>query len=138
MLRRILAPVGLFAFLVAISFTSTTVQAGNPLQQKPGTASCQPFGYAQNSLFSNYYQAGACGGVPAKMYISPIPVPQLVGHTYITNEALMPHEQLYPHHRHYYRYTNEGRGLTRTSVHYYSPPFSHTFHYIGHGLRIAR
>jgi hypothetical protein len=138
MLRRVLSPLGLVAFLAAISISATAAHAGNHHQQKPGTASCQPFGYAQNSLFSNYYQTGACGGVPAKMYVAPIPVPQLVGNTYITNEALMPHELLYPHHRHYYRYTNEGRGMTRTSIHYYSPPFSHAAHYIGHGLRIAR
>lgn len=59
---------------------------------------------ARNGLFYNHYAAPACGGVPAKLYLSPRPAPELVGHTYITYEPLMPHEFLYHHHRTYYSY----------------------------------
>jgi hypothetical protein len=60
---------------------------------------------ARNDLFSNYYVGGSyCGDVPAQLYLSPRPTPPLVGHTYITYQPLMPHEFLYPHSRHYYRY----------------------------------
>ena len=49
------------------------------------------------------------------MYISPLPTPPLVGHTYITYQALYPHEMLYKHRRHYYRY-HPGSGYTKTKV----------------------
>ena len=99
---------------------------------------CKSAEYGQNGLFNNYYLPGVCGGVPAQMYVSPLPVPAHVGHTYITNEALMPHELLYPHHRSYYRYTNEGRGMTRTNVHWYSPPFKNASRTALNAIRIAR
>ena len=50
---------------------------------------------------------------------APHPIPANVGHTYITYQPLMPHEWLYPHHRRYHRYYDEGRGLNRTSVNWY-------------------
>jgi hypothetical protein len=49
------------------------------------------------------------------MYLSPRPVPPLVGHTYITYQPLMPHEFLYRHHRNYYTYHPYG-GHTHTRV----------------------
>jgi hypothetical protein len=73
-------------------------------------------------LFANYYVPGTCGGVPAEMYLAPHPVPPVVGYTYYTYQPMMPHELLYQHHRTYYRYYDNGRGLTRTSVHWYRPP----------------
>ena len=60
---------------------------------------------AQSDLFANYYVGPSVyGGVPAQMYVSPLPVPPHVGQTYITYQPLMPHEFLYRHHRTYYRY----------------------------------
>lgn len=68
------------------------------------------------NLFYNYYVApGACGGVGAQLYLSPLPTPPLVGHTYITYQPLMPHEFLYSHSRTYRRYHPQG-GWTRTVV----------------------
>jgi hypothetical protein len=67
-------------------------------------------------LFFNYYvPPHAYGGVGAQLYICPRPTPPLVGHTYITYQALMPHEFLYKHYRHYYRY-HPGSGYTKTRV----------------------
>jgi hypothetical protein len=67
-------------------------------------------------LFYNHYVApGACGGVGAQLYLSPLPTPPLVGHTYYTYQPLMPHEFLYHHHRKYYRQHPNG-GWTRTLV----------------------
>jgi hypothetical protein len=84
----------------------------------PGDASAQgvnpPLSHPE--LFYNYYvPANPAGGVGAQLYISPRPTPPLVGHTYITYQALMPHEFLYKHHRHYYRY-HPGSGYTKTRV----------------------
>ncbi len=64
----------------------------------------------QNDLFYNYYYpncpgaVAAGGGVPVQMYPCPLPVPQRVGHTYITYQPLLPHEFMYPHSRTYHRY----------------------------------
>jgi hypothetical protein len=79
---------------------------------------CQYRFYGQPDLFYNYYAWPSCSGVGAALYVSPLPVPPNVGHTYITYQPLMPHEFLYTHHRTYHRYYNGGQGLNRTSVHY--------------------
>ncbi len=84
---------------------------------------CNHRNYADQDLFYNYYVGNNCGGMGAQLYLSPRPVPQFVGNTYITYQPLMPHEFMYDHHRTYHRYTNGGLGLTRTSVHYYAPLF---------------
>ncbi len=85
---------------------------------------CRPRTYGQPDLFYNYYVPDTCGGVPAAMYLAPRPVPAWVGHTYYTYQPVLPHELLYPHHRTYFRYYDQGRGLTRTSVSWYRPPLS--------------
>jgi hypothetical protein len=100
----------------------------------PMIVNCRPQYYGQPELFYNYYMPGTCGGVPAAMYLAPQPVPPLVGHTYYTYQPFMPHELLYPHHRSYYRYYDNGRGLTRTHVSWYRPPLYSWTQY----LRIAR
>lgn len=69
---------------------------------------------AGGGLFANYY---AQPGVPASLYPAPRPTPPFVGHTYITYEALYPHEFLYRHHRVYETNHADG-GLTRTRVHW--------------------
>ena len=61
-------------------------------------------GPVRAGLFQNYYvNPSVNGGVGAKMYPSPRPVPAWVGGTYYTYEGLYPHEHMYPHMRHYYR-----------------------------------
>ncbi len=66
-------------------------------------------------LFYNYYAPVGPSGVPAQLYVSPRPTPPMVGHTYVTYEALAPHEFLYRHHRVYSRY-HPGGGATVTKV----------------------
>jgi hypothetical protein len=72
--------------------------------------------YGTPDLFRQYYVPNNCGGVAAGMYPAPIPVPPHVGHVYYTYEPFYPHEFMYPHHRTYYRYYDDGRGLTRAKV----------------------
>ncbi|MBN1912011.1 MAG: hypothetical protein JW818_19975 [Pirellulales bacterium] len=81
-------------------------------------------------LFYNYYvPPGPCGGVGAQLYVSPRPVPERVGHTWITYQPLMPHEFLYTHHRTYYRRHEDAR-CTKTHVkwsHALLPDFTPTY-----------
>ena len=83
---------------------------------------CRPPEYGNPDLFYNYYAGNNCGGVPASMYVAPYPVPATVGHSYYTYQPLMPHEFMYPHHRTYHRVYDNGRGIDRTSVMWYSNP----------------
>jgi hypothetical protein len=72
----------------------------------------------QKDLFYNYYaQPGPFYNTPGKMYVSPLPVPANVGHTYVSYQPFMPHEYTYKHNRSYYTY-NRGSGWTRTNVRY--------------------
>lgn len=72
----------------------------------------------QKDLFYNYYaQPGPFYNTPSQMYVSPLPVPSNVGHTYTTYQPFMPHEYTYNHRRSYYTY-NQGSGWTRTNVRY--------------------
>jgi hypothetical protein len=64
-------------------------------------------------LFYNYYTPPGYGGVAAQMYVSPLPVPPLAGHTYITYQPLMPHEFLYQHNRTYVHNHEGGQTVTR-------------------------
>lgn len=80
---------------------------------------CRDYQYGSPDLFYDYYVPPTCGGVGAHLYPAPLPVPPHVGHVFYTYQPLMPHEFLYRHHRSYHRYYNEGRGLTRTSVHWW-------------------
>jgi hypothetical protein len=70
---------------------------------------------SSGDLFYNYYVEPGYGGVGAQLYVSPLPTPPLVGHTYITYPPLLPHEFLYHHHRTYLRH-NPGAGWTKTKV----------------------
>jgi hypothetical protein len=82
------------------------------------TSDCQARGPEQHTapdLFYNYYVPGNGMGPGAAMYVSPLPTPPLVGHTYITYQPLMPHEYLYHHHRTYVTNHQDGTA-TRTHV----------------------
>lgn len=103
-----------------------------------GCPGCREYQYGQPDLFRNYYVPPNCGGVGASMYLSPVPVPAHVGHTYVTYQPFMPHEYLYAHHKTYHRSYDEGRGLTRTHVKYYSPPGKHAVSHLHQGLKLAR
>lgn len=89
---------------------------------------CEYRFYGQPDLFYNYYAWPSCTGLGAELYVSPRPVPQHVGHTYITYQPLYPHEFMYPHHRTYHKYYNGGQGLNRTSVHWKHSVFGQIGH----------
>jgi hypothetical protein len=72
-------------------------------------------------VFFNFYQPGN-GGSPAAAFPAPYPTPPRVGHTYYTYQPFMPNEWMYHHHRTYHQSYNNGMGLNRTSVRWYSPP----------------
>ena len=74
---------------------------------------------APGDLFYNFYAPSAVGGPPAQMYLSPVPTPPYVGHTYITYQPLMPHEFLYKHSRQYTRFSEYGYPVARTYVHWW-------------------
>lgn len=69
----------------------------------------------KNDLFANYYVGPCPCGTVAQMYISPVPVPANVGHTYTTYQPLMPHEFMYKHTRSHYAHA-PGAGWTRSKV----------------------
>jgi hypothetical protein len=90
-----------------------------PCCQKHGWDGKRCISYQQQKdLFYNYYaQPGPFYNTPGKLYVSPLPVPANVGHTYTTYQPFMPHEYTYKHKRAYYTY-NPGAGWTRTNVRY--------------------
>lgn len=73
----------------------------------------------KNDLFYNSYVGPQPSGTAAEMYVSPLPAPAYVGHTYNTYQPLLPHEYLHTHKRSYWTH-NPGHGWTRTSVRYNS------------------
>ena len=56
-------------------------------------------------------------GAVAQLYVSPLPVPANVGHTYNTYQPWYPHEYMYGHTRSWYTH-HDGAGWTRTKVRY--------------------
>ncbi len=76
--------------------------------------------------YSNFYSNGA-NQATAQMYISPVPVPAWVGHTYMTYQPLYPHHYIYSHTSRFHNYYDNGRGLNRTKVHYSTAPIQTMF-----------
>lgn len=74
---------------------------------------------SKSDLFAQYYEGPDPSGATAQMYVSPVPTPPFVGHTYTTYQPFMPHEYLYTHKRSHYAYT-PGAGWTRAKVRYNS------------------
>ena len=72
---------------------------------------------SKNDLFYNFYEGPNPSGATAGMYVSPLPVPPHVGHTYFTYQPLMPHEYLYRHTRSHYSY-QPCAGWSRAKVRY--------------------
>lgn len=65
-----------------------------------------------------YYVQPGPGPLGAQLYVSPRPVPPLVGHTYITYQPLAPHEFLYKHSR-VYRVRHPDDSRTKVKVKWY-------------------
>lgn len=89
-------------------------------------------------LFANQYTQGYANQATAQMYLSPVPVPAWVGHTYYTYQPLNPHEMMYRHNERFHSYYDNGQGLNRTGVHYYSPPVRTAVHGIFKSLSLPR
>ena len=81
-----------------------------------------PRRYGQPDLFYNYYTQGYANQANAQMYLSPLPVPPNVGHTFFTYQPFYPEEMLYWHKDRFHRYYDNGRGMNRTHTTYFSPP----------------
>jgi hypothetical protein len=64
--------------------------------------------------YNYYYPVPGSNGIPARLYLCPRPTPAHVGYTYITYQALAPHEFLWRHQATYYR--PYAGGVTVTSV----------------------
>lgn len=82
--------------------------------------------YGQPDLFYNFYTQGAANRVNAQMYLSPMPVPPNVGHTFYTYQPFSPHHMLYPHQNRFHNHYDCGRGMNRTRASYYYPPVRQT------------
>lgn len=89
-------------------------------------------------LFADQYTQGSANQATASMYVSPVPVPAWVGHTYYTYQPLYPHEYMHLHGHRYHSYYDGGRGLNRTSVHYYVPPVRTGIHSVWKTLSLPR
>lgn len=87
---------------------------------------CQSRRYGNPDLFYNYFTKGNCNQSNAQMYISPLPVPPNVGHTFYTYQPFYPHHMLYPHKDRFHRHYDCGRGMNRTKASYYYPPVRQT------------
>ncbi len=78
--------------------------------------------YGNPDLFYNYYTKGNVNSANAQMYLSPLPVPPNVGHTFFTYQPFYPEEMLYWHKNKFHNVYDNGRGLNRTKATYFSPP----------------
>ena len=83
--------------------------------------------YGRPDLFYNYYTQGWANRANAQMYLSPLPVPPNVGHTFFTYQPFYPEEYLYWHKNRFHRYYDNGRGMNPTCAKYYSPPARQAF-----------
>jgi len=96
-------------------------------------------GFGQPDLFYNYYTQGYANTANAQMYVSPMPVPANVGHTFYTYQPFYPHHMLYAHKDRYHRYYDNGRGMNRTRATYSYPPIKTALNnFYWNKLRLAR
>ena len=65
--------------------------------------------------YNYYYPVPGSGQVPARLYLCPRPTPAHVGYTYITYQALAPHEFLWRHRNTYVSYYPGGTTITRVT-----------------------
>jgi hypothetical protein len=88
-----------------------------------GSARAQDGGYGPLAVtaqvpptlqYNYYYPVPGSDGIPARLYLCPRPTPAHVGYTYITYQALAPHEFLWRHQATYYR--PYAGGFTVTNV----------------------
>jgi len=96
-------------------------------------------GFGRPDLFYNYYTQGNSNTTNAQMYLSPMPVPANVGHTFYTYQPFHPHHMLYAHKDRYHKYYDNGRGMNRTRATYSYPPIRTAWsNFYWNKLRLAR
>lgn len=106
--------------------------------RRPVDYSVHPRAYGQPDLFYNYYTQGFANRANAQMYISPVPVPPNVGHTFNTYQPFLPQHHLYPHVDKYHRYYDHGRGMNRTKASYWTSAHSRVKNFYWNFLRLPR
>jgi hypothetical protein len=74
--------------------------------------------YGRPDLFYNFFTQGYYNRANAQMYLSPLPIPPNVGHTFYTYQPFYPHHMLYTHKNRFHRTYDHGRGMNRTHVSY--------------------
>ncbi len=100
------------AAIAGLALINAPAKANNAWEGKRAVSEQRP-----NDLFYNSYVGPHPSGTAGQMYVSPLPIPAHVGHTYTTYQPLMPHEYMYNHTRSYWTHHN-GAGWTRTKVRY--------------------
>jgi hypothetical protein len=94
----------------ALDYTAANGVVGmNPLAAAPATVS--PIS-PPTLAYNYYYPTPGSGQVPARLYLCPRPTPAHVGYTYITYQALAPHNFLYRHRAAYVTPYNGGTTIT--------------------------
>ncbi len=73
------------------SYVSDSGDSGSSFvgDMSPGAAGCINRSYGQPDLFYNYFTQGNCNQTNAQMYLSPVPVPPNVGHTFHDVPAIL-------------------------------------------------
>jgi len=135
---RTFARVACGGLLLAALNLMLPADASAQIHRDPYAINCQPIDYGSPDLFYNSSVDSTCSQVGAQLYISPVPVPPHVGHTWITYQPFYPDEYLYPHYHSYHRYYDGGRGMTRAMAVYYYPPARTAVKGVAQHLRIPR
>jgi hypothetical protein len=94
--------------------------------------------YGRPDLFYNFYTQGYANRANAQMYLSPLPVPPNVGHTFYTYQPFMPHQMMYPHVDRFHRYYDGGRGTNRTRAVYWTSAHAKAQNFYWNFLRLPR
>ncbi len=94
---------------VIVGPEATEAAPSLPFLPAPPRQYIPPLGY------NYYYPAPGSPYMPARLYMSPRPIPPRVGYTYITYQAFAPHEYLHQHARWYYS-IHPGSGTTITKI----------------------
>jgi len=125
----------LVALATCVTFAATA-SADEPAKKAPTVEAVEGYvgdmapgiqrGYGQPDLFYNFYTQGGVNRANAQMYLSPMPIPPNVGHTFYTYQPFYPHHMLYPHQNRFHRNYDCGRGMNRTRASYYYPPVRQT------------
>lgn len=126
------------AGLILGSVSAVTAVAQSPVIVEDGAVVGSSQATGATDLFYNYYTQGYSNRANAAAYVSPVPVPPNVGHTFYTYQPLYPDEMLYWHAQRYHNYYDGGAGLNRTKAMYYAPPVRTGLNYVYRKIQLPR